>query len=428
MKKLGFYIAPSDFFINMCNSHIIRRRLPTVFKNIEESSQNSPFLNKFTHIFYDFDFKSSKLGNTEELQNKKLKELFRCIKNVKLDFTSTSIDILGDSYEFLMKMYSENSGKSGGEFFTPPEVSELLIHLGSLNTSPIRSVYDPSCGSGSLLLKSIKILGNTHISLYGQEINPITYNLCRMNMILHNMDLNNFNIACDDTLSHPHFLNKKFDLIVSNPPYSIPWVGDSDHSMKNDPRFVDVGVLPPKSKGDLAFVLHSLYYLKPHGTATIVCFPGVMYRMKKEYEIRKYLVENNFIDCIIQLPEKLFFSTDVSTCILILKKDKTTNDICFIDSYEECNKFGRKYLLEPKNIQNIVNWYKNRKFVENHCSVVSLNQIKSENFNLSVNTYVKQQDKDSIIDINQLNSEINEIVDREQKLRNEIDLIMLNSC
>ena len=337
------------------------------------------------------------------------------------------IDAFGDAYEYLMGMYASNAGKSGGEFFTPADVSVLLTRLGTVGKTTINKVYDPACGSGSLLLKVEKILGKdaVKIGFFGQEINITTYNLCRINMFLHDIGFDKFDIACEDTLINPqHWDDEPFELIVSNPPYSIKWAGDDNPLLINDPRYSPASVLAPKSKADLAFIMHSLAWLAPNGTAAIVCFPGVMYRGGKEQKIRKYLVDNNFVDCVIQLPENLFFGTQIATCIMVMKRGKADNRILFIDASKQCAKVTNNNKLLPEHIDTIVDAFTKREDIEYFCRLVSYDEVKEQNYTLSVSTYVEQKDTREKIDIVKLNAEIKEIVAREQVLRDEIDKII----
>ena len=343
------------------------------------------------------------------------------------DVKEHSIDTFGDAYEYLMTMYASNAGKSGGEFFTPADVSELLTRLGTVGKTEINKVYDPACGSGSLLLKAEKVLGKEAIrnGFYGQEINITTYNLCRINMFLHDVEFDKFNIACEDTLTSPqHWDDEPFELIVSNPPYSIKWAGKDDSLLINDPRFAPAGVLAPKGKADMAFIMHSLSWLAANGTAAIVCFPGIMYRGGAEQKIRKYLVENNYVDCIIQLPGNLFFGTSIATCIMVMKKNKTDNDVLFIDATKECIKVTNNNKLTEENIDRIVSVFTKREEVKHLAYVAACEEIAENDYNLSVSTYVEPEDTREKIDIVKLNAEIKEIVVREQVLRDEIDKII----
>lgn len=326
-----------------------------------------------------------------------------------------------------MTMYASNAGKSGGEFFTPADVSELLTRLGTVGKTEINKVYDPACGSGSLLLRAEKVLGRDKVrnGFYGQEINITTYNLCRINMFLHDIGFDKFNIACEDTLIAPaHWDDEPFELIVSNPPYSIKWDGNDNPLLINDPRFAPAGVLAPKSKADLAFIMHSLSWLASNGTAAIVCFPGIMYRGGAEKKIRKYLVDNNFIDCVIQLPSNLFFGTSIATCIMVLKKNKVDNRTLFIDATNECIKVTNNNKLTQENMDKIVDCFANRTETEHFSHLATYEEVEENDYNLSVSTYVEAKDTREKIDIVKLNAEIKEIVAREEALRKAIDEII----
>lgn len=429
----GFYILPSELFCNVhkraASDENLNETLEKVFRNIEESSKGSEAEDDFSGLFDDFDVNSNKLGGTVAKRNERLVKLLDGIANMNLgSVLDHDIDAFGDAYEYLMTMYASNAGKSGGEFFTPADVSELLTRLGTVGKKTINKVYDPACGSGSLLLKAEKVLGKDAIisGFFGQEINITTYNLCRINMHLHDIGYDKFDIACEDTLINPqHWDDEPFELIVSNPPYSIKWAGDENPLLINDPRFSPAGVLAPKSKADMAFIMHSLSWLAPNGTAAIVCFPGIMYRGGAEQKIRKYLIDNNYIDCIIQLPSNLFFGTSIATCIMVMKKGKSDNKILFIDATNECIKVTNNNKLTPENIENIVNAFTNREDIEYMCRLVSYDEVKGENYNLSVSTYVEQKDTREKVDIVKLNAEIKEIVAREQILRDEIDKIII---
>lgn len=328
-----------------------------------------------------------------------------------------------------MSMYASNAGKSGGEFFTPQEVSELLTRIAIVGKKEINKIYDPACGSGSLLLKAAKILGKEKIrnGFFGQEINLTTYNLCRINMFLHDIDPRKFNIYNGDTLIEPseeHANEEPFEAIVSNPPYSIKWVGDDNPILINDERFSPAGVLAPKSKADMAFIMHSLYWLASNGTAAIVCFPGIMYRGGAEKKIRQYLIDNNFIDCIIQLPDNLFFGTSIATCIMVLSKSKKENKTLFIDASKEFIKVTNNNKLTEENISNILNAYKDKEEKEYFSKIIPNSIIAENDYNLSVSTYVEKEDMREKIDIDRLNREIEEIVKREDMLRKEINKII----
>ena len=432
VNEKGFYIPPSELFCNVrkraANDENLNETLERVFRNIEESAKGSQSEADFDGLFDDFDVNSNKLGSTVAKRNERLTKLLDGVAEMNLGSVKDhDIDAFGDAYEYLMTMYASNAGKSGGEFFTPADVSVLLTRLGTVGKKKINKVYDPACGSGSLLLKVEKILGKdaVEIGFFGQEINITTYNLCRINMFLHDIGFDKFDIECEDTLINPqHWDDEPFELIVSNPPYSIKWAGDENPLLINDPRFSPAGVLAPKSKADLAFIMHSLSWLAPNGTAAIVCFPGIMYRGGAEQKIRKYLVDNNFVDCIIQLPSNLFFGTSIATCIMVMKRGKTDNKVLFIDATNQCVKVTNNNKLLPEHIDAIVDAFTKREDIEYLCRIVDYDEVKEQNYNLSVSTYVEQEDTREKIDIVKLNAEIQRIVAREQVLRDEIDKII----
>ena len=432
VNEKGFFILPSELFDNVCkkakDDENLNETLERIFNNIENSAKGAESEEDFAGLFDDIDVNSNKLGATVAKRNDKLVKILDGIANIPLgNYKDNSIDAFGDAYEFLMSMYASNAGKSGGEFFTPADVSELLTRLGTVGKKTINKVYDPACGSGSLLLKAEKVLGKEAVlnGFFGQEINITTYNLCRINMFLHDIGFDKFDIECEDTLTNPqHWDDEPFELIVSNPPYSIKWEGDDNPLLINDPRFAPAGVLAPKSKADLAFIMHSLSWLAPNGTAAIVCFPGIMYRGGAEQKIRRYLVENNYVDCIIQLPSNLFFGTSIATCIMVMKKGKADNKVLFIDATNECIKVTNNNKLTEDNIKNIVDAFVSRKDTEHFSKLASYDEISDNNFNLSVSTYVEAEDTREKIDIVKLNAEIKKIVAREQVLRDEIDKII----
>ena len=432
VQEKGFFILPSDLFCNVCKiaetDENLNERLERIFNSIENSAKGSESEDDFKGLFDDFDVNSNKLGPTVAKRNERLAKLLLGIKNMNLgNIQDHSIDAFGDAYEYLMGMYASNAGKSGGEFFTPSEVSILLTRLGTVGKRSINKAYDPACGSGSLLLKSAEILGKDAVrnGFYGQEVNITTYNLCRINMFLHEIGFDKFDIACDDTLTSPqHWGEEPFELIVSNPPYSIKWAGDDNPLLINDPRFAPAGVLAPKSKADMAFIMHSLSWLAPNGAAAIVCFPGIMYRGGAEQKIRKYLVDNNFVDCVIQLPANLFYGTSIATCIMVLRKGKEDNKVLFIDASKEFVKVTNNNKLTAANIDRIVDVYAKREEVAHFSHLASYDEVAENDFNLSVSTYVEQEDTREKVDIVKLNAEIAEIVAREDALRKEIDKII----
>ena len=432
VEEKGFFILPSELFVNVrknaSKDENLNETLERVFNNIENSAKGTVSEDDFAGLFDDFDVNSNKLGATVAKRNEKLVKLLDGIGNMNLgEYKENTIDAFGDAYEYLMTMYASNAGKSGGEFYTPQEVSKLLTLLGLVGKTEVNKVYDPACGSGSLLLQVAKILGKDRVrqGFFGQEINITTYNLCRINMFLHDIDYDKFDIACEDTLISPqHWDDEPFELVVSNPPYSIKWAGDDNPLLINDPRFSPAGVLAPKSKADLAFIMHSLAWLAPNGVAAIVCFPGIMYRGGAEQKIRKYLVDNNNIDCIIQLPSNLFFGTPIATCIMVMKKSRKDTGILFIDATNECVKVTNNNKLTEENISKIVGAFEKREDIAHFCRLVPYEEVREQNYNLSVSTYVEQKDTREKVDIAKLNTKISEIVAREQVLRDEIDKII----
>lgn len=432
VRTKGFFILPSELFVNVRRNapsdDNLNETLERAFRNIEASAQGTDSEYDFKGLFDDIDVNSNKLGGTVSKRNEKLVRLMDGIAEMRLgNYKDNSIDAFGDAYEFLMGMYASNAGKSGGEYYTPQEVSELLTRLTVVGKTEVNKVYDPACGSGSLLLKFAKILGkgNVRQGFFGQEINITTYNLCRINMFLHDIDYDKFDIAHGDTLTEPvHWDEEPFEAIVSNPPYSIKWEGEDNPLLINDPRFSPAGALAPKSKADLAFIMHSLSWLAIDGTAAIVCFPGIMYRGGKEQKIRQYLVDNNFIDCVIQLPDNLFYGTSIATCIMVLKKSKQDNSTLFIDASKEFVKITNNNKLTDENIRNILKLFEGRMDSQYSSRLVPNSEIASNEYNLSVSSYVEKEDTREIIDIDELNAEINRIVEREMKLRNRISKII----
>ncbi len=432
---LGFYIAPSELFENVVLSDLenpnLNEKMTNIFKNIIASTVGTRSEKDFNGLFNDVDLSTNgKLGNTVLEVNQRLSKIMSSINELNLgDINDHNNDTFGDTYEYLMKMYAANAGKSGGEFFTPQEVSRLLMLLSLQNKKEVNKVYDPTCGAGSLLLQGAKILGKDKVEngFFGQELNKTTYNLARINMLLHGIDYDKFNIANGDTLTNPvHWDDQPFDVIVSNPPYSIPWKVDENPNLINDIRFSPAGVLAPRGKSDYAFIMHSLSWLAPNGIASIVVFPGILYRNGAEQKIRKYLIENNFIDTIIQLPDNLFFGTSIATCIMVLKKDlKQDTKIRFIDASQEFVKVTKNNFLTEENIQSIYKMYDDRNVdIQYKARLVSQDEIINNDYNLSVSTYVEKEDTREKIDIKALNKKIAETVARENELRLAIDNII----
>jgi len=428
----GFFILPSELFVNVRavakNDPNLNETMSRVFRNIEGSAVGSPSELDIKGLFDDMDVNSNKIGGTVTKRNELLVKLLESVGELQLgNYADNSIDAFGDAYEYLMTMYASSAGKSGGEFFTPQEVSELLAKITVVGKKKVNKVYDPACGSGSLLLQFAKVLGKDNVTdgFYGQEINITTYNLCRINMFLHDINYEKFDIAHGDTLPAPtHWDDQPFEAIVSNPPYSIKWDGDDNPLMINDPRYSPAGVLAPKSKADLAFTMHILNWLATNGTAAIVEFPGVMYRGGAEQKIRKYLVDNNYVDTVIQLPPDLFFGTGIQTCILVLKKSKKDNKVLFINAEREFARFGNKNKLRPEDIKKVLTKYTDRIDEDYFARHVSHTEIVENDYSLSVTNYVLAEDYREVVDIKKLNRSILEIVARQSSLREEIDEIV----
>jgi len=435
VAEKGFYILPSELFENVrkhaANNPDLNETLEAVFKNIEGSALGTDSEDALKGLFDDLDVNSSKLGNTVARRNEKLVKLLNAIGDLPLggDYNDNSIDLFGDAYEYLMTMYASQAGKSGGEFFTPQEVSEVLARITVAGKTQVNKVYDPAVGSGSLLLQFAKVLGKQNVrqGFFGQEINLTTYNLARINMFLHDVNYEKFDIAHGDTLTDPaHWDDEPFEAIVSNPPYSIRWDGDANPLLINDERFSPAGVLAPKSRADLAFVMHMLSWLAVNGTAAVVSFPGVLYRGGAEKKIRKYLIDNNYIDAIIQLPPDLFFGTTIATAIMVLKKSKKTNDVLFIDASAEFKREGNKNKLTKENRTKILDTYTAREQVDYFAALISNEKLAEDDYNLSVSAHVEPEDTREEINITELNAEIAQIVARQAELRTAIDAIVMN--
>ena len=428
----GFFILPSELFVNVRtsakNDPNLNETMSRVFRNIESSAVGAPSELDLKGLFDDMDVNSNKIGGTVIKRNELLVKLLDSVGELQLgNYADNSIDAFGDAYEYLMTMYASSAGKSGGEFFTPQEVSELLAKITVVGKKKVNKVYDPACGSGSLLLQFAKVLGKDNVTdgFFGQEINITTYNLCRINMFLHDINYEKFYIAHGDTLTDPiHWDDQPFEAIVSNPPYSIKWDGDANPLMINDPRFSPAGVLAPKSKADLAFTMHILNWLATNGTAAIVEFPGVMYRGGAEQKIRKYLVDNNYVDTVIQLPPDLFFGTGIQTCILVLKKSKKDNKVLFINAEREFARFGNKNKLRAEDIQKVLAKFTDRKDEAYFSRHVTHEEIAINDYSLSVTSYVTAEDTREVVDIKKLNESIKEIVSRQSALRTQIDAIV----
>jgi type I restriction enzyme M protein len=431
VEEKGFYILPSELFANVREraprDANLNETLSRVFGNIEASAFGTESEDDLKGLFDDLDVNSSKLGPTVAKRNEKLVKLLDAIGDLPLGgFEDNTIDLFGDAYEYLMQMYASQAGKSGGEYYTPQEVSEVLARIAVVGKTRVNKVYDPAAGSGSLLLKFAKVLGQENVGgFYGQEINLTTYNLARINMFLHDVNYEKFDLAHGDTLTDPqHWDDEPFEAIVSNPPYSIRWEGDANPLLINDERFAPAGVLAPKSKADLAFTMHIVSWLAVNGTAAIVEFPGVLYRGGAERKIRKYLIDNNYVDAVIQLPPDLFFGTTIATCIIVLKKSKVDNAVLFLDASAEFVRTGNKNKLARANQEHILDTYTARGDVHHVARLVGNEEIAANDYNIAVSSYVEQEDVREVVDIAALNGEIARIVARQAELRASIDEIV----
>ncbi len=432
VAEKGFYILPSELFANVRkgakNDENLNETLERVFNNIEGSAVGTDSEEDIKGLFDDLEVNSQKLGPTVAKRNEKLVKLLDAIGTLPLgNYEDNSIDVFGDAYEYLMQMYASSAGKSGGEYYTPQEVSELLARITVVGKTQVNKVYDPACGSGSLLLQFAKVLGKENVrqGFFGQEINLTTYNLARINMFLHDVNYEKFDLAHGDTLIDPrHWDDEPFEAIVSNPPYSINWDGDSNPLLINDPRFAPAGVLAPKSAADLAFTMHMLSWLAVNGTAAIVEFPGVLERGRAEQKIRKYLIDNNYVDTVIQLPPDLFFGTTITTCIIVLKKSKKDNSVLFIDASGEFKRVGNKNRLLPEHRQRILDAFTAREDVTHLAKLVPNAQLAENDYRLSVSSYVDEEDTKEAIEISVLNAKIGRIVARQSELRGQIEAIV----
>ena len=434
VQTKGFFMLPSQLFQNVVKTadkdENLNEKLTNIFRSIEASAQGTESEDDLRGLFSDFSVDSAALGSTVIKRNQLLAKVLKTVATMDLGskYNDTDNDTFGDTYEFLMQMYASEAGKSGGEFFTPQQVSDLLARLASYNNPNIQKVYDPACGSGSLLLKFAKTIGkqNPNLKYFGQEVNPTTYNLCRINMFLHNVNYDNFDIRLEDTLLKPqHMQDAPFDAIVSNPPYSLKWEGKDNTILINDERYAPAGVLAPKSAADLAFTMHMLWHLSERGTAAIVEFPGVLYRGGDEKKIRQYLVSHNYVDCVIQLPANLFFGVGIATCIIVLKKSaKVDSSVLFIDASKLFQKNGNKNLLLPEHQDKIMELYANRKDEDYLAKLVKNDDILANDCNLSVSSYVEQEDTREVIDIKAVNAKLETLVAEGNELSEKIEAII----
>ncbi len=431
-RTKGYFIYPSQLFCNLLatahSNESLNTDLAAVFSAIEASASGYPSEKDIKGLFADFDTTSNRLGNTVKAKNSRLAAVLAGVGGLDFgDFSGNQIDLFGDAYEFLISNYAANAGKSGGEFFTPQSVSRLIARLAIHGQASINKIYDPACGSGSLLLQAKKQF-DAHIieeGFFGQEINHTTYNLARMNMFLHNVNYDKFDIQLGDTLLDPqHDDEKPFDAIVSNPPYSVKWIGSDDPTLINDDRFAPAGVLAPKSKADFAFVLHALSHLSAKGRAAIVCFPGIFYRGGAEQKIRQYLIDNNYVESVISLAPNLFFGTTIAVNILVLSKHKTDTRTQFIDASGLFKKETNNNILLDEHIERIMAAFDAKKDEAHFAVSVPLKRIAENDYNLSVTSYVEAEDTRETIDIAELNAELEVTVAKIDRLRAEIGKIV----
>jgi len=434
IKTKGYFIYPSQLFANVAKNANTNENLNTdlaaTFAAIENSAIGYDSEEDIKGLFADFDTTSKRLGNTVKDKNSRLAAVLKGVEDLDFgDFEDNQIDLFGDAYEYLIGNYAANAGKSGGEFFTPQHVSKLIARLALHEQKTVNKVYDPAAGSGSLLLQAKKHF-DAHLiedGFFGQEINHTTYNLARMNMFLHNVNYDKFNIKLGDTLIDPHFReDKPFDAIVSNPPYSVKWIGSGDPTLINDERFAPASVLAPKSKADFAFVMHALNYLSSKGRAAIVCFPGIFYRGGAEQKIRQYLIDNNFVETVISLAPNLFYGTTIAVNILVLSKSKTDTHIQFIDATGEdfFDKVTKNNVLKDHHIDRIMDIFAKKEDLENVAKSVRMEDVAANDYNLSVSSYVEAKDTREVINITELNQEIAATVSKIDTLRQDIDAIV----
>jgi type I restriction enzyme M protein len=432
IKTKGYFIYPSQLFANVAananSNDSLNTDLAKIFSAIETSAVGYPSEHDIRGLFADFDTTSNRLDNTVKDKNTRLAAVLKGVAQLDFgNFDDNQIDLFGDAYEFLISNYAANAGKSGGEFFTPQQVSKLIARLAMNGQSSINKIYDPACGSGSLLLQAKKQF-DTHIiedGFFGQERNHTTYNLARMNMFLHDVPYDKFNIELGDTLIAPHFGDDKpFDAIVSNPPYSVKWLGNEDPTLINDDRFAPAGVLAPKSKADFAFVLHALSYLSPKGRAAIVCFPGIFYRGGAEQKIRQYLVDNNYVESVISLAPNLFFGTTISVSILVLSKHKTDTRTQFIDASGLFKKETNNNTLLAEHIDQILAAFESKEYIQYFAQSVPFEQVAANGYNLSVSSYVAAKDNREVLDVAKLNAQLKATVAKIDQLRKDIDAIV----
>ena len=411
VQQLGYFLKPNELFSAMAkkgnsdNNNFILDDLTQVLRHIESSTMGTESEDDFEHLFEDLDLTSTKLGRTEEAKNKLIAKVLYHLDNINFELKNHDRDVLGDAYEYLIGQFAAGAGKKAGEFYTPQEVSKILAKLVTVGKSRLKSVYDATCGSGSLLLRVAKEVEDVS-NFYGQELNRTTYNLARMNMIMHDVHYRKFDIKQEDTLEHPQHLEHRFEAIVANPPFSANWSANPLHL--NDDRFSQYGKLAPSSKADFAFIQHMIYHLDDNGTMAIVLPHGVLFRGGAEGHIRQYLIEDrNYLDAVIGLPSNIFYGTSIPTCILVFKKCREHSDnILFIDASNDYEKAKNQNYLTNENIEKIIDTYANRKEIEKYSHLSSLDEIKENDYNLNIPRYVDTFEEEETIDLEKVSSEL----------------------
>lgn len=423
IENLGYFIEPQDLFSNLVKQASVGdedliQNVERAFKKVGDSSIGGESAQDFENLFDDVDLQSSKLGRKVSDKNKLIGQIIKHLSEIDFELENDENDILGDAYEYLISQFASDAGKKAGEFYTPQEVSKILAKLVTVGKSRLKSVYDPTCGSGSLLLRVSKEVRVT--DFYGQELNQTTYNLARMNMILHDVNFNDFDIRQGDSLEEPLFIDERFEAIVANPPFSAKW--SSDKKFLDDERFSAAGKLPPKSKADYAFVEHMIYHLDENGTMAIVLPHGVLFRGAAEGTIRKFLVdERNYLDAVIGLPANLFYGTSIPTCVLVFKKCREENDdILFIDASQEFEKVKNQNKLRKSDIDKIVNTYINREEIDKYSHRASLEEIKENDFNLNIPRYVDTFEEEEPVDLDEVCKELEKISEEMKEVDAEI--------
>lgn len=422
VENLGYFIAPNQLFSSLAmrgEKEFILDDLNRVLGDIETSASSADSADDFNGLFEELDLNSSKLGKNPNARNKLIAQVMVHLDNIDFHLEDTEIDVLGDAYEYLIGQFASGAGKKAGEFYTPQQVSKILAKLVS-QSGNVKSVYDPTCGSGSLLLRVAKEVSNTNLEFYGQEQNPSTFSLARMNMLMHGVRYDKFDIKNDDTLEHPQHLDKHFDAIVANPPFSANWSANELHL--NDERFKDYGKLAPKTKADFAFVLHMIHQLNENGTLAVVVPHGILFRGAAEGHIRQHLIEKkNYLDTVIGLPAGIFFGTGIPTCILVFKKNRThSGNVLFIDASNHFEKGKAQNHLRDEDVERIVNAYSKREAIDKFAHVAELSEIEDNDYNLNIPRYVDSFEEEDPVDLDAVATDLTDIEGKMHSVDNEI--------